>query len=30
MTAFDDKYRDIPPRVAKLEAKVFAPKRRTR
>ena len=28
MRAQDDRYRDLPPRVARLEAKVFAPKRR--
>ena len=28
VAAVDDKYRDLPPRVKKLEAKVFAPKRR--
>lgn len=26
----DDKYKDLPPRMAKAEAKVFAPKRRRR
>jgi hypothetical protein len=26
--AIDDKYQDLPPRVARLEAKVFAPTRR--
>ncbi len=26
--ALDDKYKDLPPRVAALERKVFAPKRR--
>jgi hypothetical protein len=30
MTAFDDRYRDLPPRVTRLESKVFAPKRRRR
>ncbi|NVB78307.1 MAG: hypothetical protein HOV81_07930 [Kofleriaceae bacterium] len=28
LAGFEDKYRDLPPRVTKLEAKVFAPKRR--
>jgi hypothetical protein len=28
--AFHDGYKDLPPRVAKLEATVFAPKRRRR
>ncbi len=28
--AFDDRYKDLPPRVDKLETKVFAPKRRRR
>jgi len=27
-STIDDKYKDLPPRVKKLEAKVFAPKRR--
>lgn len=30
VTAVDDQYRDLPARVARLEAKVFAPKRRRR
>jgi len=30
MRGFDDRYKDLPPRVDKLEAKVFAPKRRRR
>jgi hypothetical protein len=30
MATLDDKYNDLPPRVTKLEAKVFAPKRRRR
>jgi hypothetical protein len=28
VSASDDKYKDLPPRVKTLEAKVFAPKRR--
>ena len=28
LVAVDEQYRDLPPRVSKLEAKVFAPKRR--
>lgn len=28
IAALDDKYRDLPPRVTRLETKVFAPKRR--
>ena len=30
VNAVDDQYRDLPARVARLEAKVFAPKRRRR
>jgi hypothetical protein len=30
LRGFDDRYKDLPPRVDKLEAKVFAPKRRRR
>ncbi len=30
MRAFEDRYRDLPPRVDRLETKVFAPKRRRR
>ena len=30
ISAIDDQYADLPPRVAKLEAKVFAPKRKRR
>src|SRR5262249_33262171 len=30
MRAFHDPYKDLPPRVDRLEAKVFAPKRRRR
>ena len=30
LAGFDDRYKDLPPRVTKLEAKVFAPKRRRR
>lgn len=28
IAGLDDKYRDLPPRVSKLEAKVFAPRRK--
>lgn len=30
LSTIDDKYKDLPERVTKLEAKVFAPKRRRR
>lgn len=30
LRGFDDRYKDLPPRVDQLEAKVFAPKRRRR
>jgi hypothetical protein len=30
LSFLDDKYKDVPPRVTRLEAKVFAPKRRKR
>jgi hypothetical protein len=30
IVALDDKYRDLPPRVTRLENKVFAPKRKRR